>query len=109
MSINFNLSTQVKAGLIPAIPYLSFVLILLALIPTHVEGGWALVPLGLITYFPFVFLFELFQAWIAGYQDIPLSTLNEGVMKMIIGGVINTVTLFLCGYMPTIIFKKVFR
>ena len=100
-----NISAEMKAGLIPVVPYIGFIIFLSLLMLTNKEGYWALIPLYFITLFPFIFLFELFYAWLTGWQDVSLANFNEFSVKMIIGGILNIVVFFLFLYLLLFVFN----
>jgi hypothetical protein len=101
-----NLNIATKAGLVPLIPYWVFIAFLLVLLISFAEGRWALVPLYLITSFPFIFLYELFLAWLQ-QKDISIATSSSVMIaQMIIGGIINSLALFSLGYIPALYFNK---
>lgn len=106
MLIKFNLSKETRTGLYFVLLYLALILFfsVLALI---FKDGWILVPVSIITIFPFLPIILGFIVLITGNEQLLLlPTILSSLVAMTIGGILNTFVLFLLGYLISKIFRR---
>ncbi len=100
------MSNKFKWGLAFSAPYVVSVLFLSALTPLLPDGFWLLVPISLVTEFPFIFFAQELYSFVRTNDPGRTSSIGAWIWRMCIGGFLNALLLFVLGYFGPRVFDK---
>ena len=104
---SLKLGNDARIGFYFVIPYLLLILFFVVLMFTSKDGGWMLVPISIITEFPFIPLILGLLVLITGNKELLL--IHTGLWSLVgivIGGIMNAFVLFMFGYLISKIFRR---